>query len=303
MAMKRFDGKVFGVGAVIASLTLAACGSSASLDGGISSLSASQYLQVHITATYTGPEASQVTPILSQVSYDVSEASTTGQPLSQSVGNIDSQVDINVGGQALLEMRSINKDIYFEVNLQALSSFPSLGLSSQKLAALELLFDNRWFDVPESLITSLAPASSVTKAQTAKEQAIANKIIKAVTKVIEGNKYTTLPSGGYSQTGTLASLVTALLPEVEQIEGHTIALPKVPGTYSVGITMSGSNATGGSLSVTAPDGTSGNATIDVEATVAHATVTIAAPSGATVVTKALIQQLEGQVTSGASTAA
>jgi hypothetical protein len=270
------------------------------LDGGISSLSASQYLQVHVTATYSGPQASQVTPILSQLSYDISEASTTGQALSQSVGNIDSQVDVNVGGQTLLELRSVDKDVYFEVNLQALSTFPSLGLSSQKLAALELLFDNRWFDVPESLITSLEPATSVTKAQTAKDQALANELIKALTAVIEGNKYTTLPNGGYAQTGTLASLVNALLPTVNKIEGRSIPLPKVSGTYSVAITMSGSSATGGSLSVTAPDGTSGNATVGLVATVAHATVSIAAPSGATVVTKALIQQLEGQVTSAQS---
>jgi hypothetical protein len=298
--MKKYDWKIFGVGAVVASLALAACGASASLDSGISSLSGSQYLQVHISATYSGAQAAQVTPILSQLSYNLSEASTTGQSLSQSVGNIDTEVDVNVGSQTLVTLRGIGRDLYFEVNLQALSSFPSLGLSTQKLAALELLFDNRWFDVPESLLTSLEPASTITKAQTSKEQALAQKLIKAVTAVIEGNTYTTLPDGGYSQTGTLASFVDAVLPTLEQIEGHSIPHPKVPGTYTIGVTMSGSNATGGSISVTAPDGTSGNATIGLSATVAHATVAIATPSGATVVTKSLIEELEGQATSAAS---
>jgi hypothetical protein len=198
-----------------------------------------------------------------------------------------------------VSLRGVGTDIYVEFDAQALSSFPDLGLTQQKLAALELLLDNRWFDVPESLLTSLEPANSSTTAQTAKDQVLAQELIKDVTGVIEANKYTTLPDGGYSQTGTLASFVKAVLPTVEKLEGRSIPSPKVRGSYTIGVTMSGSNATGGSISVTAPDGTSGNATIGLNATVAHATISIVAPSGATVVTRTLIQQLEGQVTSSA----
>jgi len=102
---------------------------------------------VHVTATYEGPDSQEVQPILSGLSLDVSEASTTGQPLAQSVGNINSEVDVKAGGQLLLSVRGIGTDIYLELDPQALSSIANLGLTAQKLAALELIFDNRWFDV------------------------------------------------------------------------------------------------------------------------------------------------------------
>jgi hypothetical protein len=298
--MKKIDWKVLSLGGVVASLTLAACGSSASLDSAVSSLSASQYLQVHVTATYEGPDSQEVQPILSGLSLDVSEASTTGQPLAQSVGNINSEVDVKAGGQLLLSVRGIGTDIYLELDPQALSSIANLGLTAQKLAALELIFDNRWFDVPQSLIASLEPAGTPTAAQTANEQADAQELLASVTQLIEGSSYTTLPSGGYSQTGTLASVVKVVLPTLAKLEGHAIQVGPVPGSYTIAVTLSGSNATGGSIQVTAPDGNSGNATVGLVATVAHDAVTITVPTGATTVTKSLIQQLEGEATSAST---
>jgi hypothetical protein len=305
-AVKKSDWKVFSVGAVAASLTLAACGASASLDGAVSSLGASPYLQVHLTATFTGAGSQQVQQILAGFSYNVIEASTTGQALSQSVGNIDSEIDVNVANQTLLALREVGTNLYFELNALPLANIPGLGLTPQKLAAIELVVDNRWFEVPQSLITSLVPSSTPTEAQTAKEQALVQALLKSLTKVIEATPYTTLPGGGYSQTGTLASIAKAVLPVVAQAEGtntgssfsaFSFHTGKVHGTYTLGVTLSGSTATGGSIKVTAPNGSSGNATLEVDATVAHDTVTVAAPTEATVLTLALIKELEGQVTS------
>jgi hypothetical protein len=294
--MGKFDWKVVSVGGVIASLTLAACGSSASLKSAISSVGASQYLEVHVSATYAGPNSQKVESILSGISYDVSYASTSGQPISQSVGHTDEEVVINVGGQPVLTARTIGTDIYLEVNPQALSSIPDLGVSSQTLAAIDLIFANRWFEVPFSLITSLAKSEAKVPSttQVSKERAIAGELIDALTAQIEGTTYTTLPGGGFSQTGTLASIVQALLPGVEKLEGKTLPVHKVPGTYKISVTMSGSTATGGSLEVTAPDGNSGNATVGLDVTVAHNSVSIIAPTGATMVTPSLIAQLEGE---------
>jgi hypothetical protein len=131
-------------------------------------------------------------------------------------------------------------------------------------------------------------------------------VLTSLTTVIEATPYTTLPGGGYSQTGTLASIAKAVLPVVAKAEGANTASSftaisfhtgKVRGTYTLGVTLSGSTATGASIKITAPNGASGNSTLEVDATVAHNTVTIAAPTGATVLTRTLIEELEGQVTS------
>ena len=254
--MEKSDWKVFSVGAVAASLTLAACGASASLDGAVSSLGASPYLQVHLTASYTGAGSSQVQQILAGFSYNVIEASTTGQALSQSVGNIDTEIDVNVANQTLVTLREVGTNLYFELDAQALANIPDLGLTAQKLAAIELVVDNRWFKVPQSLITSLEPSSTPTPAQTAKEQALVQAVLKSLTTVIEATPYTTLPGGGYSQTGTLASIAKAVLPALATAEGtntgssfsaFSFHTGKVHGTYTLGVTLSGSTATGGSI--------------------------------------------------------
>ncbi|MGA2969618.1 MAG: hypothetical protein ABSE75_07420 [Acidimicrobiales bacterium] len=292
--MKKSNWKIFSVGAVIASLTLAACGASASLNSAISSVSASQYLQVHFTASLSGADAQKAEPILSTLSYDVIESSTSGQSLSQSTGNINTEIDVNVGTQALASIRDIGTNFYFEVNAQALASLPSVNLPSQTIAAVELLLNNRWFEVPASLIAANEPTPP-TAAQTAKEQAIVQEIINDLTGVIEANNYTTLPGGGFSQAGTLQSIITAVLPTIEKLDSNAPSPGKVPGTYTVAIKMSGSTATSASISITAPNGSLGNSTGEIDATIAHAAITVSAPTGATTITPAMITQLEGQV--------
>jgi hypothetical protein len=292
--MKKSNWMIFSVGAVIASLTLAACGATATLNSAISSVSASQYLQVHFTASISGADSQKAEPILSTLSYDVIESSTSGQSLAQSTGHVNAEIDVNVGSQALATVRVVGTNFYFEVNAQALASLPSVNLPSQTIAAIELLLDNRWFEVPASLIAANEPTPP-TKAQTAKYQAIVQQIITDLTGVIEANNYTTLPGGGFSQTGTLQSIVTAVLPTVEKLDSSTPNPGKVPGTYTVAIKMSGSNATGASISITAPNGSLGNSTVEIDATIAHAAIAVSAPTDATTITPAIIAQLEGSV--------
>ncbi|MGD0053872.1 MAG: hypothetical protein ABSC34_00340 [Acidimicrobiales bacterium] len=285
------------VGVAVSGLVLAACGASATINQAISSIGASPYLQVHLSATFTGAATASDQQVLNELSFDIIESSTSGQSLTSSASNVSAEVDVNVGSQSLASVRDVANNLYVELNAQALSSLPGVNLSQQEIASLELVFANRWFEIPESLLRTYEATKSPTEAQKAKEQAIAQQIVKNVTAVIEKTKYTTLPNGGYSETGTLKSIVNAVLPTIVKLEGHAIPTGKVAGTYKIAVTMSGSTATGASIAITAPNGTSGNATVALNATITHNTQSVVAPTDATVITPALIAQLEGQVSS------
>jgi hypothetical protein len=168
------------------------------------------------------------------------------------------------------------------------------------LGALQLLFSNKWFEVPASLITSEVPKSAATKAKAAQDQAIERKIFDALSKLIDKGHATALASGGYSETGTLQSVVKAILPTIESLDPSATTLTHtVPGTYTLTLTNAGSTATSGSISITAPEGSGspGNATVSLKATVTHDSDAIDVPSNVTVITPALIQQLEGSASS------
>ncbi|HEY5104967.1 MAG TPA: hypothetical protein VII65_07995, partial [Acidimicrobiales bacterium] len=126
------------------------------------------------------------------------------------------------------------------------------------------------------------------------------KAINVLTNIIEAAPYTTLPNGGYAQTGTLESLVQAELPVINSLSGTTTHLTNVKGTYSIAMTMSGSSVTGGSIGITAPNGANGNQTVTLNATVAHASADIVAPTNVTVISASFLKSLlAGVSTSGA----
>jgi len=78
--------------------------------------------------------------------------------------------------------------------------------------------------------------------------------------------------------------VKALLPTIESLDPSAGAsVGAVPGTYTLTLTNSGSVATGGSISITAPEGSGspGNATVTLTAAVTHDNDAIVAPTNAT----------------------
>jgi hypothetical protein len=89
-------------------------------------------------------------------------------------------------------------------------------------------------------------------------------------------------------------VVTAVLPTVQSLESTPVHPSSVKGSYTITLTMSGSTATGGSITITAPNGTQGNASVGLQATVTHNNDSIVAPSGATVITKSLLKGLLSQ---------
>jgi hypothetical protein len=144
------------------------------------------------------------------------------------------------------------------------------------------------------------PSSAATKAKAAQDQAIGRKIFDALSKLIDDGHAKVLSSGGYSETGTLQSVLTALLPTIQGLDPSAAASAgPVHGTYTLTLTNSGSVATGGSISITAPEAgaSSGDATVTVQAGVTHNSVSVDVPTNVTIITPALLQQLEGSASS------
>ncbi|MGB8197131.1 MAG: hypothetical protein WCF25_09025 [Acidimicrobiales bacterium] len=293
------------LGVVVASLGLSACGSGAkaTIDSSVASLGAQPDLQVHFTASATGAGTAEAQKVLDVISMDANYASANGDPLSQSKGATDGEVTFNVGDKVLLDLRAIDSNLYVQIDLTAVNAIPGLPLTSQdqsELAALQLLLGGKWFEIPSSLIAKELPSSDALKAKTAQDEALDRKLFDALSNLIDNGDATALSSGGYSETGTLESVVKAVLPTIESVDPSAgSSINTVPGNYTLTLNDNGTVATGGSISITAPEGSdgSGDTTVSLSATVTHNTDAITAPTGATVITPALIQQLLGSTSS------
>jgi hypothetical protein len=285
-------------GVVAAALGLSACGTAATSDtinSAVSSLSSSQYLQVHFTATASGAGSAEAQPYLKLLSFDVNYVNPTGAAISQAT-TPNAEMTFNVGSQALLDLREINGVAYVEINVSALSNIPSANIPASDLAAAQLLIGGRWFELTKGFVKtelkSLVPTSTtLSPAQESKDQATSKKLISALTNLIDTGNSTALANGnGYSETGSLASVANALYPTLTSIDPTMSKPADVKGTYDLTLTTSGSTATGGSLTITVP-GSTGDQSVGVQATVTHNNDPIVTPTDATVVTPALIKGL------------
>jgi len=290
--------KIVIAGMVAASLGLSACGTTvkASLEQSVASLGSTSSLQIHLTGSVTGTGTAQAESILKKVSIEMRYWNPSGAPLSQAGKSVNTEVLINVEGNPVVDLREVNNNDYVKIDLTHLSSIPGVNIPAAQLSAVQLVIGGRWFEIPKSLITSALPKSSATsaaaKAQAAKDQVIAKQAIDALTKLIDSTKYTTLSDGSYAQTGTLTSVIKALTPTIKGVSPTTVIPNTVAGTYKLTLQRSGSTATGASITITAPNGTKGNASVGLSATIAHDNITIVAPSGATVITPSLLKSLE-----------
>jgi len=291
--------KLWILGALASSLVLAACGATATIDTAITSIGSSADLQVHLTVNASGAGTSPAQGALHALSADMNYSSTDGSALSSSNGHVNSQLTLNAGDQTLVDLRQVDSNLYVNLNVAALASIPGVKVTASQLAAAALLFGGRWFEVSESALTSFLPTTTVNTAVTNKETAAARAVLDALSALMERTPYTTLAGGGFSQTGTLDSVVKAVLPAIQGLTGSTNAATGVKGTYTIAFTMSGSTATGVSLEVTAPNGSQGDASVGVDVTLAHAATPVVAPTGATVITPAMIAQLTSQIQGGA----
>jgi hypothetical protein len=285
-------------GIVAAALGLSACGTAVTTDtinSAMSSLGSSPSVQVHFTATASGTGSAEAQPYLKLISFDVNYVNPTGAAISQATAP-NAEMTLNIGSQALLDLREINGDEYVEIDVSALSNVPSSNIPASDLAAAQLLVGGRWFEISKGFLKtelkSLVPTSAtLTPAQETKDQATSKKLISALTNLIDNGNSTALASGnGYSESGSLESVVTALYPTIASIEPTFTKPTDVKGTYDLTLMTSGSNATGGSLTINVP-GSSGDQSVGLQATVTHNNDPIATPTDATVVTPALIKGL------------
>jgi len=284
------------VGVVAAGLGLAACSSApATLNSAMSSVSSQPDLEMHITASFSGPGAAKIQQYANDMSLDVVEVNPSGGSLTQSTA-LDEDVTLNVGTGALLELREVSGNAYVKIDLSSLSSLPNVNIPPSDIAAFNLLFGGRWFEIPASLIKSLVTKEQTRTTPTKQETQDASALRHAIIHIIETTHSTSVSGGGYTETATLESFVHALWPTIQSLGLSGVNEPtNVKGSYTLTMTTSGSTLTGASASITAPDSSgSGNDTVAITATISHNSESIAAPAGATVVTKQLIQELENE---------
>jgi hypothetical protein len=285
-------------GVLAAALALSACTSSSTakkeaINQFVDSFGSSPYVQVHLTAGFRGPrtaDSARVQEILKAVSMDVNVSNPSGDALSKAAGTANTEILFNYGSKSFIDIRDVDSNLYLKVDVTALASIPGANISSAQAAEVQLVFGGRWFELPKSEFNSLVHKTKVPKAQYAADQAVEAKIIDALSNLIDTTTYKTLPNG-YSETGTLSSVVRALVPAVASLS-HSSSTPKpTKGTYTLTLTTSGSMVSAASISVTAPYNKSGLATGSLSATVAHDTLTIGAPSPVTTITPELLASL------------
>jgi hypothetical protein len=284
------------VGVLAASLGLSACGATASLNSAVASLGSSPDLQVHLIGSAAGPDSTEAQQALGALSVDLNYSNPTGASLAAAKGAANAELIVNAGGAALLDVRVVDANVYATLNVSALANVPNANLSATETSALQLLVGGRWFEFPASLLNSYVPkgAAATATATAAKDRRFATNIIDDLTTLISDTSYTTLAGGGYAQSGTLASVVKAVWPTIAAATGEQTMPSDVPGTYAITVTTSGTTATGGSVSITAPDPSGGTDTVSLTATVAHASDAVVAPTGATIITPALLKGLIAQ---------
>ncbi len=250
---------------------------------------------MHITASFSGPGAAKIQQYANDMSLDVVEVNPSGGNLTQSAA-LDEDVTLNVGSGALLELRDVGGNAYVKIDLSTLSTLPDVTIPQSDIAAFNLLFGGRWFEVPASLIKSLVAKEQTSTTPTKQETQDANTLRSAIIHIVETAHSSSVAGGGYTETATLASFVHKLWPTIQSLGISGVSEPtNVKGSYTLTMTTSGSTLTGASASISAPDSSgSGNDTVAITATISHNAQSITAPAGATVVTKQLIQELENE---------
>lgn len=298
----NWNWKVASLG-VAASMSLATVGLSGPLKSAVTSLGDKQYLQVHLgtDATGTGPGVAQLTRGLNAITFDVAEQSASGVALSQAAGHVKEQITVKVGETNVLTLISVAKNLYVDFDLAALSKVPGVTISPAQLASAQLLLGNRWFEFPESLLTqelhTVPGAGTAIKLNTNADKVLRAQIIAELTKLLSQTQIAAPTGGVYSVTGTLNSLWTTFLPILRRAGDTALPTTSPSGTFTATLSTSGTEATGASLSLALPDGTTGHAAVKIHATFEHAAFAVNAPAQATVVTPAMISALSG-LTSG-----
>ena len=279
-------------GVIAASLGLSACGTSttASINQSVASLGASAFLQVHLTGSVADAGVMRARPVLKSLSVDMRYENPSGGPLSQSSDKAHVEVVVNLRGRALADLREVGSNIYVKVDLSSLPTFPGVNITPEQIAAAQLVVGGRWFELSKSLLGAVASHSAAAPVNAPATQYVVRKVIDAIVAMIDSSPVRAI-AGGYSERGTLQSVVDAISPTIAKLTHSTTGPKFVKGTYTLKLTTTGSSATDASILINAPHGTVGDARVSLSAIITLASDAISAPIGATIFTPALLQQL------------
>ncbi len=277
-----------------ASLGLSACSVPVALSDTNATLGASQFLQVHLTANLFahGASAAKVIKVLKKLNFDLNYQSANGAPLGTALNSARSELIISNATERVATIVDVNSNEYLNVNIPSLAHIPGLGLSATKLAPVNLLLGGRWIEFPHSLLAKYETSTLHLKPTAALAAKNEIQVVDALVSFL-AKQPTTTTATGYTQTGTLASLVNALTPLLKSTVATPITTTAAKGSYKLALTMSGNVATAASLAVTTPNGKYGDATLTLTGTFARDNVPVTTPSNALVITNSLIKQLSG----------
>lgn len=285
--MKVRKAKMVAVAAV-ASLGLSACSIPVALSDTSATLGATPYLQVHVTSHLSagGPSMLKAATAVNSLNFDIWYQSATATPLARSLSTAKSEIIVNHGTQPVLTIVDIHSNEYLNVNIAALAKVPGIGLSRAQLASVNLIFGGRWFEFPYSLVARFETSTlhlKPTRTTTLKNEVLViNSLVSFFAKAP-----TTATPGGYTQTGTLASLAKLF----NGLAATPVATTTTAGTYTLAVTMNGNAASAVTMTVVAPNGKYGNGTLTLNGTFAHHNVSITTPTNVLVITNAFLRQL------------
>ncbi len=277
-----------------AALVLAACGSSApaSIRLLLKSIPNSSNAQFTLTASASGAGMQKATPVLKVLSFKLFVSNPAGASLTTAKAIESSNVElvVYVKGSKALDVRKVGSDVYLEANLTAFSSIPGFPKSAaQSFAQAQALFGGKWFELPSSLVQGLTNKKPATKTKVLHSVSMVEAGAGIVIGYVEGLHHTNI-SNGYKVTATLNAAANALYAQLRAIDPSISKPTSTQGSFTLTVTGSGSSASGFSLSVTAPNGKKGLATVAFHTGISHNAQQVSAPKGATVITPQLLQE-------------
>jgi hypothetical protein len=278
--------------AAVASLGLSACSIPMALSEAQTTFGGSQFLQVHLTASLASadPASAHFATALQHLTFDLNEQSLSGLPIKSSLNRVNQDLVISNGTSRVATILEHKSNVYFNINFAALSHVPGMTVSASTLASINLLLGERWIELPFPLIAQYAHSSAGLNLTRSSISSSENQLLNALVSVLAGGTATTTTQG-YSETGSMATLVDALAAGLKSWGSKLTPTTKVLGTYTVSVTMSGTQATGAAVKVVTPIAKYGNAIVNVFATFAHQAVAVETPTYPLVITPTLIKQL------------
>ncbi len=269
-----------------------------SLRAFVASFGAQSTLQVRLSADFTKAPAT-AKQLLNSSYLEMDFVNPSGGALT-GASNVDSDLTLVLDGKTFVELRQVSGNLYAKLNLSVLSGLPGTHLPAAQIQAMQLFIGNRWFELTKSYLQQLEKMVPTSNQNAANERAVFAKVVAAFEQLLLTNHYTTT-STGYQETGTLKQLANAAYGIARQYNPGVTMPTTGPGTYTLRLSANGTTVTALSASVSAPYKGSGLATGTLSATIGHASQSITAPSGATVITKQLIDGLiAGGLTSSSS---